>query len=432
MGTIVSRKRRDKTTAYLAKISLMQGGQIYRENKTFDSKREAAAWIGTRELELLQPGAFAEAAKQNATLGDAITKYIETSLKEIGRTKAQVLAAIKLHPIAGKECQDIGSTEIVAYADELLSGGRQPQTVANYLSHLQSIFAIAKPAWNYPLDERAFTDAQKVLKRLGKIGRSNKRDTRPTLDQLADIMLLYSERQNSWEDMTPMTHIIAFAIFSTRRQEEICRIRWDDLDEKRKRVLVRDLKHPGQKKGNDTWCDLPDPCLDIIKAMPRIDDRIFPFNHRTVSTSFTNVLKFLEIDGLHFHDLRHDGISRLFEMDYSIPKAAAVSGHRSWNSLKRYTHLDHSGDKYAGWQWLPEVTREPKSGFRPPEKRAKVGRWGKEARSAGDARSNVSIGGRARGAVVPGHDQGGGNPGKGEPEGNPGPRVVKRRSAGRN
>ncbi|MGA6995231.1 MAG: hypothetical protein WBZ22_03140 [Pseudolabrys sp.] len=49
---------------------------------------------------------------------------------------------------------------------------------------------------------------------------------------------------------------------------------------------------------------------------------------------------------LRFHDLRHEGISRLFEIGRTIPQAAAVSGHRSWTSLKRYTRIRQTGDKY--------------------------------------------------------------------------------------
>jgi len=53
--------------------------------------------------------------------------------------------------------------------------------------------------------------------------------------------------------------------------------------------------------------------------------------------------------------LRHDGVSRLFELGWNIPHVAAVSGHRSWSSLKRYTHLRQAGDKYAGWPWLDRI-----------------------------------------------------------------------------
>ncbi len=120
--------------------------------------------------------------------------------------------------------------------------------------------------------------------------------------------------------------------------------------------MVRDMKNPGQKRGNDVLCDLPPEALQIIRAMPKTDDRIFPFGADAISAAFTRACTLLGIEDLHFHDLRHDGISRLFEMDYTIPRAAAVSGHRSWTSLKRYTHLEHVGDKYVGWKWLPVVT----------------------------------------------------------------------------
>ncbi|MDU6372818.1 MAG: site-specific integrase, partial [Bradyrhizobium sp.] len=53
---------------------------------------------------------------------------------------------------------------------------------------------------------------------------------------------------------------------------------------------------------------------------------------------------------------RHDGVSRLFEMGHNVPQVAAVSGHRSWSSLKRYTHLRQTGNKYEGWKWLEVVT----------------------------------------------------------------------------
>lgn len=355
MGTIVPRQRKDKTTAYLAKISIMQDGKTHRENKTFDRKPAALAWIAKREDELRRPGEIERAAAERHTLADAIDKYTRESLKQIGRTKAQVLRSIKSYHIANLECEKIGSADIVEFAREL-SAGRAPQTVNNYLSHLSGLFAIARPAWGFQLDERAMQDAAKVLKRLGVTKKSNQRDRRPTLEELDRIMTTYTDRQTRRPDMAPMTKIVAFAIFSTRRQEEITRIEWADFDEANARVLVRDMKNPGEKVGNHVWCDLPAPAVAIIKSMPRTNSVIFPYTGDAISASFTRLCQFLEIEDLHFHDLRHDGVSRLFEMDYSIPKAAAVSGHRSWNSLKRYTHLRHTGDKYADWAWLPAVT----------------------------------------------------------------------------
>jgi integrase len=140
---------------------------------------------------------------------------------------------------------------------------------------------------------------------------------------------------------------VLFALFSTRRQEEITRLAWADLDIEHSRVLVRDLKHPGEKIGNDQWLDLPSCALKTILRQPKTSDRIFPFSTDAISASFTRACKMLGIDDLHFHDLRHHGISRMFELGYSIPRVAAVSGHRSWNSLKRYTHIRNKDDCMA-------------------------------------------------------------------------------------
>lgn len=356
MGTIVARARANGTTAYMAKIILKRDGAIvHRETKTFDRRPAAVAWIARREDELAKPGEIERAKTSTVTLADAIDKYTTESIKEIGRTKAQVLKSIKAFSIANLPCDKIVSADIVALATELLAD-KQPQTVGNYLSHLSAIFAIARPAWGYPLNPQEMADALKVTKRLGSISKSRKRDRRPTLGELERIMALYEERQKQRPAMAPMTKLVAFAIFSTRRQEEITRIAWDDLDVAGRRILVRDMKNPGDKIGNDIWCDLPEPALEIIQSMPRVATEIFPYSADAISASFTRAGQFLEIDNLHFHDLRHEGVSRLFEMDFSLPRAAAVSGHRSWNSLKRYTHLHHSGDKYAGWEWIEKVT----------------------------------------------------------------------------
>jgi integrase len=103
-------------------------------------------------------------------------------------------------------------------------------------------------------------------------------------------------------------------------------------------------------------CELTPEAIQIIDSMPRVGSRIFPYTTDAISAAFTDACKILGIEDLHFHDLRHEGISRLFEMGRTIPQVAVVSGHKSWSSLKRYTHIRATGDKYAGWKWLPIVT----------------------------------------------------------------------------
>ena len=42
---------------------------------------------------------------------------------------------------------------------------------------------------------------------------------------------------------------------------------------------------------------------------------------------------------LHFHDLRHEAISRLFEMGLDAMTVSEIRGHKTLSQLKRYTHL---------------------------------------------------------------------------------------------
>lgn len=351
MGTITARKRKDGSTGYTAQIVRKKDGAIVlREAKTFSKEREATAWLVYREAELDKPGGLERALRPSSTLADAIDAYTKR-VADIGRTKTQCLRSIKDYRIASMACEAITAKDISDFAFELRQGGRKPQTVANYISHLSAVFRAGRPLLGMPLPLQEMRDAQQALTASKDIAKSAERTRRPTLAELDALMQFFVDRQKRAPQSAPMHKLIAFAIFSTRRQEEITRIRWEDLDEKHGRILVKDMKHPGQKVGNDVWCEMPPEALAIIKGMPRTQSEIFPYTTDAISAAFTRACAVLGIEDLHFHDLRHEGVSRLFEMGRTIPLAASVSGHRSWNSLKRYAQIREQGDKFTGWKW---------------------------------------------------------------------------------
>lgn len=351
MGTITERKRRNGTIAYLAQITIKRGGAIvHRDNRTFDRRQAAHVWMEKREKELNQPGALDKVKQVDPPLSEVIDRYISESEKAMGRTKAQVLRTIKAMSIATMPISTITSADLVAMLREI---DAQPSTRANYLSHVSTIFALARPAWGYDADHSTAKDAAASAKRLGITSKSRHRSRRPTLDELDRLMDHFKDRQRRRPYMIPMTTIVPFALFSARRQEEITRITWSDLDIPHSRIMVRDMKNPGEKLGNDVWCDLPEPALKLILSMPRTKPEIFPFTTDAIGANFTRACALLGIEDLTFHDLRHEAASRLFEMGLNIPHVAAVTGHRSWTSLKRYTHLRTTGDKYATWPHNP-------------------------------------------------------------------------------
>lgn len=357
MGTITARKRKDNSTAYTAQIRINRDGKtVYQESQTFDRKQVAQAWIKRRETELAQPGAIERANRKGVTIKKMIEQYLDEyeKIRPLGKTKNATLNAIKETWLGLLDDSSLTSQKIVEFAQWRMSkegGSVQAQTVGNDLSHLGAVLSVARPAWGYEVDPLAMSDARKVLRKLGMVSKSKERNRRPSLEELDKLMKHFFEVLKRRPDSIHMPKMIAFAIFSTRRQEEITRIRWDDIDEIRQAVLVRDMKNPGQKIGNDVWCHLPDEAWAILQTMPKAEREIFPYNGKSVSAAFTRACPLLGIEDLHFHDLRHEGVSRLFEMDWDIPRVSSVSGHRDWNSLRRYTHLIGRGDPYKNWQW---------------------------------------------------------------------------------
>ena len=143
-----------------------------------------------------------------------------------------------------------------------------------------------------------------------------------------------------------MARIVKFAIATAMRQSEICSIEWSDIDERKRTVLVRDRKDPRNKDGNDQRVPLVDlagydawALLAEQRAFRPTKGRVFPYNPRSIGTAFRRACQELEIEDLHFHDLRHEGTSRLFEAGLQIEQVALVTGHKDWKMLKRYTHL---------------------------------------------------------------------------------------------
>ena len=363
MGTITVRKRRDGSTGYTAQIRIMQKGvTVYQESQTFDRKATAQAWIKRVETEMSAPGAIEKANRSGVTVKEMIERYLVEyeKLRPLGKTKRATLRAISETWLGKLEDREITSQKLVEYADgRMMNDGIQAQTVGNDLAHLGAVLSVARPAWGYDIDPMAMPDARKVLRKMGAVTRSKERNRRPTLEELDKLFGYFYEMRDRRKQEIDMVRVTAFALFSTRRQEEITRIKWGALDEARQMALVTDMKNPGQKYGNDVWCHVPDEAWRIMQSMPRVAEDIFPYNSRSISASFTRACHFLEIEDLHFHDLRHDGVSRLFEMGWDIPKVASVSGHRDWNSMRRYTHLKGDGDPYENWPWLERIVTGP-------------------------------------------------------------------------
>ena len=131
------------------------------------------------------------------------------------------------------DCADLRPPDIVDFATELGAGCRKPQAVTNDLSHLCALLGLARSARGIDFPRDPMRDALEARKRLWLVATSTQRERRPTCDELTRLYRFFQERR-----ALPMDTFLVFAVFFARRQEEFTRI------------LVRDMKNPGQQKGN--------------------------------------------------------------------------------------------------------------------------------------------------------------------------------------
>ena len=80
-------------------------------------------------------------------------------------------------------------------------------------------------------------------------------------------------------------------------------------------------------------------CTEVTRGVTKSGKVVKPGVSRPGKTARERAKRRAMIEDLHFHDLRHEAISRFFEMGLSIPEVALISGHKDYRMLARYTHL---------------------------------------------------------------------------------------------
>lgn len=350
MATITQRTNKAGKERFTAQIRIKRDDITHTEAKTFGSRKAAERWAAAREQELLQPGALKRAQSSGITLGDLIRRYLGEFCEGYGRSKLADLNRLARSEIATLPADSLQSSDYVQHTQARLATGVKPQTANNDLAWLRVVAKTARAAWGADISLQAIEDAAVLCRKRRLISRPDKRDRRPTIDELNTLLDWFEAGRG----VIPMVDVVLFALFSGRRQEEITKLLLADYDRTRKTIVVRDAKDPRHKKGNHITVSLTEEACRIIDRQPP-GERIFPYNHRSISTGFARACKLTGIKGLVFHSLRHECASWLIERGWSIPSVAQVTGHRHWATLQRYTHLQgpEPVDKYDGWKWRP-------------------------------------------------------------------------------
>ncbi|MGR5308163.1 site-specific integrase [Vibrio mediterranei] len=315
---------------------------IHRESKTF-RKKEFARTYGTKRVrELENPDS---PQQKSVPLYVLLDKFMEEPdlWDKTGRTKQYVIRMLRDCDIAKVDSDKLRTSDLIEHCKNRKAAGAGGATIYHDIAYLRSVMKKANPVFNIFANYRVFEEAVPVLVDMELVCKSQKRTRRPTSEELTLLREGLKKRQSAranGQPRIPFIDILDFSILTCMRIGEVCNLRWEDINEEHKTVLVRDRKDPRKKQGNHMMVPLLAESFDIAMRQPKTGVLLFPYNPRSVTAGFQRVRNRLKINDLRYHDLRREGASRLFEKGYSIEEVAQVTGHRNLNILWQvYTQL---------------------------------------------------------------------------------------------
>lgn len=340
---------------FFAQVRIKKAGVIvFSESKTFPTEAMAKSWAERLEDKVRKQGA----PSRSITVGELILEHLkyQQQLRPLGRsaihnhqTTAQAFNKIKLDELTAKDITD--------FVIRRKAEGAGPATILSNLSPLSAAVHAAPYAHGIQVDPLPVDMAIKKLKEAGAIGKSRQVIRLVDDEEEAALLAEFERRNHHHQTSIDMVLVYKMAIALPRRAGELTRIRWADVDFKRKTVTIRDVKHPRHKIGNDQTVPLLGEAFTLLDKIPKLDDRIFPYETESMLAAFERARDRIaetgmpRIKDLRFHDLRHTGITQLFWAGLKIEEVAQVSGHTNWTQLKRYTHI-RPEDVHRRWEAL--------------------------------------------------------------------------------
>ena len=295
------------------------------QTRTFDNRMHAQQWARSVESDLDKGIVVDRRTAQRLSLAEVLERYRRevTPTKRGSADENLRLKAMAQRPFARIRMSALTSSQLAAYRDERLkvvSGA----TVNREFSVLSHAIDTARREWDVYLPTNPCT-----LVRRPPQGRP--RDRRLQGDEEKRLLAACRGARNKW-----LVHFVALAIETGMRRGELLGLLWDNVDLERRTAFL-----PVTKNGESRGVPLSSRAIEVLRALPpSTNGRVFAeLTREALKQSFNRAARRAGITGLRVHDLRHEATSRFFEKGLNVMEVASVTGHKTLQMLKRYTHL---------------------------------------------------------------------------------------------
>ncbi|MDA8830854.1 site-specific integrase [Planktomarina temperata] len=310
----------------IRKRGLKFQAQVRREgaqpvSKTFTLKKDAEVWMRSVEARI-DIGEVNVTTPKTLTLRDLLTRYaIEITPEKKGRDQEQRrISRLLRDQISDYRLSQLSSAVMAEFRDRRIKDGVRAAQIDLIL--IRHCIKLARLEWgvNMPANPVEQIRIQNGVKR---------RDRRLQEGEYELLQATAEQCRNPY-----IWACIDFAVETGMRRSEILSLLWENVD-----IDSRIAVLPDTKNGSKREVPLTKKAAQILDRLPRDEARAFSTTDYTIRHGWDRLVKRAGIEGLRFHDLRHEAVSRFFEMGLSVPEVAAISGHKDYRMLASYTHV---------------------------------------------------------------------------------------------
>lgn len=309
--------------------------------RTFERKSDAEQWARDIESEMDRGVFVSRKEAEETTLYEALQRFIEEYIPTLKMAENEKRRAkgIQGRDIANLYMASIRAKHIAAFIKEREDEGRKPNTIRLDLAILSRLFEVAATDWGMESLANPVKRARKP-----KLGPGRTRRLQPAPEGVEDTK---SEEERLLDECgKKFRPVVQFALATAMRRAEIAALQWDNVDIPGKTAYLELTKNMSERT-----VPLSPEALKVLNSIPRnISGSVFGMSPNAITIAMRRATKDAEIEGLTFHDLRHEATSRLFERgDLDTMEIAEITGHKNLQMLKRYTHLraERLADKLA-------------------------------------------------------------------------------------
>ncbi|HQU15454.1 MAG: hypothetical protein B7Z66_07330 [Chromatiales bacterium 21-64-14] len=316
--------------------------------RTFDRKTDAEAWARQVEAEMQRGVFISRIEAENTTLAEVLRRYAsEVTPSKKGAAKEESRISVFLRdPIASRTLAALDGATVAEFRDRRLKINA-PKSVRNDLTLLRHVLQVADREW------RLFLPRGNPVDAVRKPPAPRGRERRLLPGEETRLLAACRAYADSRAGTSPIESLVILALETAMRRGELASMRWEHLE--RQGTVLR---VPETKTGEPRRVPLSTRARAVLDALPRrIDGYVWGIRADSITQAFDRAVKRArknyeaecqakgeKPDGrmlrdLRFHDLRHEATSRLFEKGLNPMQAAAVTGHKTLQMLKRYTHL---------------------------------------------------------------------------------------------